>query len=653
MRSDAIQVLFRSGARNQEAFPARILAADMKSDLALLKVERSGCRHLTPAPAECVVETMPVVTLGFPFGALFSVLERGPEISVNRGYITSLRHDDRGTLEQIQFDAAVNPGNSGGPLVLDDGRVLGVTNIAIGSSRVNFAVPVIRLVEFMKQCPADRGVGRACKVHVASKPAGAKVYLNSKPLGETPLNAEVEGGYQPLEIAAPDHCLWAEYVSLYDGKTIEAELKPRKTIVLEVASAPAIPSGGLGGLFGRIAAAAPETKPGEPGQGLRRGKVLFSEGFDRPEAAEAWRQDTGGDDKRTWYVQNGAFHQFQPDGLLHAVFAGKTDWADYAFSARVRIESNEADGRAGLIFRATDEGFALFRLHRQTSRVQLAYHSNNLFGWQILAERPLPFVVKGDAWHEMEVQALGDQIVCLLDGKVVLQATNDSILRGDVGFYSVDSRASFDDARVTEVSGGDGRKPGRQTSLSSFWVTDQFARNSGLWRAVDPGGAPGVPWPAVPGGCIAAGDAPGPRMNILDRYDVYDGEVRCLVSAGAGTVGLVFRHDDDRRYLFAVDVAKRRARLVRQEKDNETELAAADLSKAIAATPPELMMGRGIVPLFLRVRTEGNKIQAGVNNDTPIAKTDDVIRHGRIGFYTLGAKAVFHNVTVASPLAPE
>ncbi len=652
MRRDEVQVIFRSGARNQEVLPARVLAADMESDLALLKVDRKECPHLTLAAEKSIVETMPVLTLGFPFGSLFSVLQRGPEISVNRGYITSLRHDDLGNLDRVQFDAAVNRGNSGGPLILDNGQVLGVTNIALGASRVNFAVPVTRLTEFLKECPTGCNVGKGCRVTVTSEPKGANVYLDSEPLGRTPLTAEVEGGHRRLAVAAADRCLWAKQISLHDGKKIHAKLKPRRTIVLKVVP-PAAPAAGLGGFWDRLKAAAADAKTASDMEKsaqkvLKRGKEIFAEKFDKPETVEPWRQDTGGEDKRTWYVQDGTFHQFEANEMLHAVYTGDPNWTDYAFSTRVRIEMNEADGRAGLIFRATEDGFALFRLHRQTSKVQLAYHSNNLFGWQILAERSLPFRVKGDTWYEMEVQALGNQIVCLLDGKVILEATTDRILGGGIGFYSVDSRASFDDVRVTAVSGGEKRKPGKQVSLRSFWVTDPFAENSGLWQARDDG-APGVPWPVVPGGCVQSADEPNVRMNILQRYDVYDSEIRSLVSAKSGTVGLVFRHDADRRYLLAVDLAKKKARLVLQDKDKETVLGTADITEAVGAMPAELMLGYGVTPFFLRVRAKGDKIEAGVNN-AMISKTDATLKHGRVGFYTKDAKAVFHSITVASPI---
>jgi len=654
MRRDEVQVIFRSGKRGQELLPAKVLAADVESDLALLKVERKDCPHLTLAAKENIVETMPVVSLGFPFGSLFSVLQRGPEISVNRGYVTSLRHDDLGNLERIQFDAVVNKGNSGGPLILDNGQVLGVTNIALGTSRVNFAVPVTRLREFLKGCPIDCEVGKESRVTITSEPKGAKVYLDSKLLGQTPLQTKVEGGYRPLAIVAHDHRLWAKHLSLHEGKKIHVKLKPSKTIVLKVVPSASRPAArGLGGLLGRLKVAAPDAKKAvaveesPKTKPFKRGKEIFAEKFDKPEAAEAWRQDTGGHNQRTWYVQDGAFHQFEADELLHAVYAGDPKWTDYTFSSRVRIATNEADGRAGLILRATDEGFALFRLHRQTSKVQLAYHSNNLFGWQILAERSLPFRVEDDRWYQMEVQALGSQIICLLDGKVVLEATTDQILSGGIGFYSVDSRASFDDVRVTAVSGGDGRKPAKQVSLRSFWITDPFAKDSGLWQSRDDA-TPGVPWPVVPGGCIQISDTPSVRMNILQQYDIYDSEIRCLVSAKSGTVGLVFRHDGDRRYLLAVDFPNKKARLVLQDKDQQTVLGTAGIARAIGAVRAELMPGMRVIPFWLYVRAKGDKIEAGVN-DTLITKTDDTLRHGRVGFYTKDAKAVFHNITIASP----
>jgi S1-C subfamily serine protease len=86
-----------------------------------------------------------VVAVGFPFGI-------GP--SVSAGVISGLRRDFRAPGGQrvlsnlIQFDAAANPGNSGGPLVTMDGQVVGIVTAILNPTNartfigIGFAVPI-------------------------------------------------------------------------------------------------------------------------------------------------------------------------------------------------------------------------------------------------------------------------------------------------------------------------------------------------------------------------------------------------------------------------------------------------------------------------------------------------------------------------------
>jgi S1-C subfamily serine protease len=638
-RLDKVEAVSGSGTPAQKLWPARVLAVDAPNDLALLKVEAQAPAWLPLGNAGDLLQTMPLWVVGFPLGKVFSVLQRGPEFSINLGYVSSLRHDDRGRLERIQFDAAVTPGNSGGPVIRPDAQVVGVANIAIGTSRVNFAVPVTALKELLADCPNDRNVGENCQVEVSSEPAGAEACLDGKAVGKTPLKLTVRGGYRRLQLTAPGRRTWARNLSLYDGRKVQAELKPLEPKALKVAArAEAVPAG-----------VTPRTA---------RGKVLLSEKFSEPKAAEGWRQDTGGGETRTWYVEDGALHQFSEDGLLHAVFAGEQRWTDYAFGARVKMHTNEKDGRAGLIFRATGDGFALFRLHRARSLVQLAYHSNDPFGWQVLAERKLPFEVQGDHGYALEVQAVGDRVLCVLDGQVVLEAALELAREGGVGFYSVDSSATFDDAEVAELKPEAGARTPEAT-LRSFWFSDSFAKESEFWQVA--GETEAEPWPLVPGARLQLQAGPAKRRNVLSRYIFADGQVLCWVSCRQGSVGLVLRDDGKRRYLFAVDPQEGRAQLLLEDGDRRKvlqEKKEARLKEALNAPLLELdpeaprLPGKsapssGQRPFLLIVNLRGPRIVAAVNGIPLLDVTDPTLREGRIGLYTDGARALFHSLNVA------
>ena len=126
---------------------AWVVSQQPENDLAVLQV-RSVPANLPPATLRSTSDLAPgdqVIVAGFPFGI-------GP--SVSAGVISGLRREyqseegKRLLTNLIQFDAAANPGNSGGPLVTMDGAVVGIVTAILnpGAQRVfigiGFAVPI-------------------------------------------------------------------------------------------------------------------------------------------------------------------------------------------------------------------------------------------------------------------------------------------------------------------------------------------------------------------------------------------------------------------------------------------------------------------------------------------------------------------------------
>ena len=131
---------------NQDTVKATIVGTDPSTDLALLKVDVAA-KALTPlslANSDAVQVGDPVVAIGNPFG-----LER----TVTAGIVSALQREVRApnnyTIDHvIQTDAPINSGNSGGPLIDAQGRVIGVNsqietaNGGGGNVGIGFAVPV-------------------------------------------------------------------------------------------------------------------------------------------------------------------------------------------------------------------------------------------------------------------------------------------------------------------------------------------------------------------------------------------------------------------------------------------------------------------------------------------------------------------------------
>lgn len=133
--ADEIVVKFNE---DRKEYPAEIVGADPKNDIALLKIEGKRFNHVDFGDSDQVRVGEPVFAIGNPFGL---------GGTVTAGIVSALKRNiGQGPYDDfIQTDAAINPGNSGGPLFNEDGDVIGI-NTAIhsrsgGSNGIGFAVP--------------------------------------------------------------------------------------------------------------------------------------------------------------------------------------------------------------------------------------------------------------------------------------------------------------------------------------------------------------------------------------------------------------------------------------------------------------------------------------------------------------------------------
>ena len=152
-RARQVFVDFADGNR----VPARIIGTDPNADVALLKVDPKGL-SLTPLALGDLEDLQvgdPVAAIGSPFGE---------EQSLSVGVISALDRNiasltDFGIGDAIQTDAAINRGNSGGPLLDEHGRVIGInaqikTETGEGAG-VGFAVPVDAVKRSLDQLRDD------------------------------------------------------------------------------------------------------------------------------------------------------------------------------------------------------------------------------------------------------------------------------------------------------------------------------------------------------------------------------------------------------------------------------------------------------------------------------------------------------------------
>ncbi len=145
-----VRLVVDIGLKTQRGLRAKVLRSDDEFDLALLKVDADlGLTPLELGKGDTLTLTDPVTAFGFPFGQLTAVtVAAAPDITVIRSRVTSLRMED-GKLRFVQFDGQLNPGNSGGPVLDDAARVVGVAVATIRGAAINLAVPVRLLSMFL------------------------------------------------------------------------------------------------------------------------------------------------------------------------------------------------------------------------------------------------------------------------------------------------------------------------------------------------------------------------------------------------------------------------------------------------------------------------------------------------------------------------
>jgi len=161
--SASIKVTMSDGAE----FTARAVGTDPRADLALLKIEASDLKALKLASLDEVAVGQDVVAIGY---ALDLKQGEGPSYSVTRGIVSqknrAISEGNFGILGSIQTDAAINHGNSGGPLLNLFGEVVGV-NTALApdgsggtAAGIGFAVGSDTVGAVYEQLRADGKVSR-------------------------------------------------------------------------------------------------------------------------------------------------------------------------------------------------------------------------------------------------------------------------------------------------------------------------------------------------------------------------------------------------------------------------------------------------------------------------------------------------------------
>ena len=136
-------------------FKAKIIGADKRSDVAIVKIEATGLPAVKIGDISRLKVGEWVMAIGSPFGL---------ENTVTAGIVSAKQRDTGDYLPFIQTDVAINPGNSGGPLINMRGEVVGINSQIYsrsgGFQGISFAIPIDEATRVSEQLRINGKVTR-------------------------------------------------------------------------------------------------------------------------------------------------------------------------------------------------------------------------------------------------------------------------------------------------------------------------------------------------------------------------------------------------------------------------------------------------------------------------------------------------------------
>jgi len=157
---------------DKREFKARIVGADARSDVAVVKIDAAGLPFVRVGDVDKLRVGEWVIAIGSPLGL---------ESTVTAGIVSAKQRDTGDFLKLIQTDVAINPGNSGGPLINMRGEVVGINSQLVsysgGFEGISFAIPIDEAIRVSDQL---RSTG-----HVVRGRIGVQIGPLSKEVAES------------------------------------------------------------------------------------------------------------------------------------------------------------------------------------------------------------------------------------------------------------------------------------------------------------------------------------------------------------------------------------------------------------------------------------------------------------------------------------
>lgn len=188
---------------DKREFKAKVIGTDKRTDVAVLKIDGGKLPRVTIGDSDKIKAGEWVIAIGSPFDL---------ENTVTAGIISAKARDTGDFLPLIQTDVAVNPGNSGGPLINMRGEVIGINSQIYSRSGgymgISFAIPIDEAMRVVEQLRTSGSVTRGR--------IGVVIGELSKEVAESIGLAKAQGAVvRKIEAGGP-----AEKAGIQDGDVI-------------------------------------------------------------------------------------------------------------------------------------------------------------------------------------------------------------------------------------------------------------------------------------------------------------------------------------------------------------------------------------------------------------------------------------------------
>ncbi len=219
-------------------YNAELIGTDHSSDISLLKIDAKNLPYIKFGNSDDILIGEWVIALGNPFG-LFEINDK-PTVTVGVVSATNMNLgliNDRYYLNMIQTDAAINAGNSGGPLVNSIGEMIGMNTIIWqenkgGSLGVGFSIPINTIKSIIAELKENGSVNRNFWTGLSIHPIDdviAKYYKLKNTYGVIITNVDSNSPAEKAGLEVGDVILEVNGTKINDDKTILYILHQERT----------------------------------------------------------------------------------------------------------------------------------------------------------------------------------------------------------------------------------------------------------------------------------------------------------------------------------------------------------------------------------------------------------------------------------------